>query len=144
MPSDEFDVTTWLGLPAPQRVAEPELRLADAVRRGFTVPIVERLVREGWLTTADVDRLILPRRTLAHRKQRRQRLTRDESDRLARVARVLALAEETFGDREAARTWLRRSNRALAGQAPLELLDTDGGARAVEAVLVRVEHGVFE
>lgn len=143
MPNREFDLAEWLRVPRPRRVAEPELRLAAAVRRGFAVRVVERLVREGWLTAADVDRLVLPRRTLAHRKARRQRLTREESDRLARVARVLALAEETFQDAETARTWLRRPNRALDGQRPIDLLDTDAGARTVEAVLTRVAHGVF-
>jgi hypothetical protein len=51
-------------------------------------------------------------------------LTPEQSDRLVRVARVLAAAEETFGNREKAGTWLRRPTTALAGERPLELLDT--------------------
>lgn len=81
-------------------------------------------------------------RTLARRKKAR-RLSRDESDRLLRLARVAALAEETLGNRRKAATWLRRPNRALGGTSPLDLLDTDLGARHVEQVLGRIAHGVY-
>jgi putative toxin-antitoxin system antitoxin component (TIGR02293 family) len=51
-------------------------------------------------------------------------------------------AEETFANAEKARTWLRRQTRVLGGQSPLELLDTDVGARSVEALLGRIAHGI--
>jgi len=88
-------------------------------------------------------RLVVSRRTLSHRKHHRQPLSADESDRLARVLRVLLLAEETFQSPDKALAWLRRQNRALQGSVPLELLDTGGGARAVETVLGRLAHGVY-
>ena len=86
---------------------------------------------------------MIPRRTLAHRKARRQRLTADESDRLTRVVRAVGRAAEALGSDERAGRWLRQPNRALDGHAPLDLLDSDVGARTVERVLGRVEHGVF-
>jgi putative toxin-antitoxin system antitoxin component (TIGR02293 family) len=85
--------------------------------------------------------LDLPPRTLARRKQE-QRLRSDESDRLFRLVRVAAQATETLGD-ESGKQWLHTPNRALGGQRPLELLDTDIGSRQVEEVLGRIEHGVF-
>ena len=69
-------------------------------------------------------------------------LTPEQSDRLVRVARVIASAEETFGSRDKACTWLRRPTTALAGESPLNLLDTDEGAREVETLLGRVAHGI--
>ena len=69
------------------------------------------------------------------------RLARYESDRLYRLARVVALAKRHIGDEEAAARWLRRPNRALGGNVPLELLDTELGARAVENVLGRIAFG---
>lgn len=86
--------------------------------------------------------LQLPLRTLARRKKN-QRLKPDESDRLARLARVAAQAIDVLGDEERATSWLRSPNRALGGSTPLHLLDTDLGARQVEEVLGRIEHGVF-
>lgn len=86
--------------------------------------------------------LRIPPRTLARRKRER-RLSPDESDRLYRLGRIATLAEETLGDRRKAARWLRAENRALGGAAPLSRLDTDLGAEEVEAVLLRLAHGVF-
>lgn len=69
-------------------------------------------------------------------------LTPEQSDRLVRVAPVIAAVEETFGGREKAGTWLRRPTAALAGERPVELLDTDEGAREVETLPGRTAHGI--
>jgi uncharacterized protein (DUF2384 family) len=42
-----------------------------------------------------------------------------------------------------ARLWLLAPNRALGGEVPLHMLDTDIGARQVEEVLLRLSYGVF-
>ena len=70
-------------------------------------------------------------------------LSAAESDRLARLARILVRAEQALGDEEKARRWLTRENRALGDAQPLALLDSDAGAEAVEQVLGRIEHGVY-
>lgn len=80
-------------------------------------------------------------RTLARRKASRT-LTGDESDRLYRVARVTARAADVLGSPEKAERWLKKSNQALGGEVPLHVLDTDVGARQVEALLGRIEHGI--
>lgn len=81
-------------------------------------------------------------RTLARRRQAR-RLDADESDRLYRIARIAGRAYGVFGTEEKAAEWLRRPNRALDGETPLRALDTDLGARLVEDVLGRIEHGII-
>ncbi|MCD6392212.1 MAG: DUF2384 domain-containing protein [Planctomycetes bacterium] len=50
--------------------------------------------------------------------------------------------KESFGEPERAHRWLRKPNRVLDGEAPINLLDTDFGAKQVETVLGRIEHGV--
>lgn len=57
--------------------------------------------------------------------------------------RIALQAAEVLGGREQAERWLHTPNRALSGQMPLELLDTDLGSRQVEEILGRIEHGVF-
>jgi putative toxin-antitoxin system antitoxin component (TIGR02293 family) len=86
--------------------------------------------------------LHLPPRTLARRK-REQRLRADESDRLFRLGRIAALAEEVFGRRDKASRWLHRPNPALGDVIPLRHLDTDLGVRQVEDLLLRIAHGVY-
>ncbi len=117
------------------------LDLVRAVRRGLPVGAALHVLASGRLTPAEMDKVVLPRRTLANRCKVGT-LTAEQSDRLLRVARVLAAAEETLGHRDKAAAWLRRPTQALAGECPLDLLDTDEGAREVETLLGRIGHGI--
>jgi len=58
-----------------------------------------------------------------------------------RMARIVALAQQSLGDRESAARWLKRSNRALGNVAPVSVMDTELGARQVESVLGRIAYG---
>ncbi len=113
----------------------------EATRHGLPVSGIEVLMQSGRLTLAEVDRVVLPRKTLSHRRKI-GRLTSEQSDRLVRVVRVIAAAEETFGSQEKASLWLRRPTQALGGDAPLELLDTTEGTKEVEDLLHRIDHGL--
>ena len=66
-----------------------------------------------------------------------------DSDRLSRLARILAETIDVLGSEEKASQWLEAPNRALGGQTPLTLLDTDLGTQQVEEVLGRIQHGIF-
>ena len=55
-------------------------------------------------------------------------------------ARTIELFE---GDVESARSWLMRPVLALGGAVPFEMLKTEVGAREVENLITRLEHGVF-
>jgi putative toxin-antitoxin system antitoxin component (TIGR02293 family) len=81
-------------------------------------------------------------RTFHRRQKQGEPLTRDEADRVLRIARVAGAAERVFGDAEKSRRWLRREN-ALLGASPLSLLATDAGSRDVEAELMRIDWSDF-
>lgn len=129
-----------------RRVVASELDLAAAVRDGLPAAALEHVLAElagSDVTQAEVYGVVGNARTLQRRRTARQALSREESDRLARLARLVGRAEEALGDRAKALRWLARPNRALEGERPLTLLDSDAGALAVERVLGRIEHGVF-
>ena len=115
----------------------------DRGRQGLSYAAVEAVAARYDIPTATLVRVLhIPPRTLARRTKERQ-LRPDESDRLLRLARIAALAEETLGTREKATSWLHGSIRALGGVSPLEVLDTDVGARQVEQILGRISYGVY-
>jgi putative toxin-antitoxin system antitoxin component (TIGR02293 family) len=120
-----------------------ELSLAEEVRKGYPVKAVEDVLDAGLVEPAVIYRIVVPRRTLADRKQKAQPLTLEQSDRFARVIRIYSRAEEALGDFAKASRWLHKQNRALHGERPIDLLETDAGSRAVEKVLGRVEHGII-
>lgn len=71
------------------------------------------------------------------------RLRPEESERVYRLAKVLAYAESVLGTREKARRWLNSPNQALGNATPFSLLETEAGADEVTHVLGRIEYGVY-
>ena len=130
-------LATMLGLKGEIRSG---LELLPHVRKGLPYRSIENVAKELELTVDETAESIgLARRTMARRKTLRT-LDPSESERVVRLGAALAFAADVLGSREKARAW---PNRALGGVPPLSLLDTDIGARAVEDVLVRIDHGVF-
>jgi len=128
----------WLGLPAPKT----EQQMLEMVEHQLPTSAINRLVTLG-LTRPEVDALVIPLRTLQHRRSRREKLTVEESDRVLRVARLLAKAEAVYESRERALAWLRRANPRLNNRTPLEMSRTDTGSRIVEELLVQIDEGMF-
>ena len=111
-------------------------------RRGVPTGALEHFVERIGFHYHAIEPAVMPRRTFERRKRAKEPLTPTESDRLLRLVRLVAEAEETFGDPGVARAWLGRGNRALGGAPPIDLADTDQGARAVETLLGRIAHGI--
>jgi len=126
-----------------KREVRSDLDLVDAIHGGLPTRAVEEVLRSGLFQPSELYEIVVPRRTLAHRKGKRQPLSPEQSDRLARLVRVAERAEEVLGNREKAARWLRKPNRALQGKRPIGLLESDVGARMVERALGRIEHGVY-
>jgi len=76
------------------------------------------------------------------RRQTEGRLTAEESDRLFRLARLFERTVEVMSTERAAREWLQTPQHALGGRVPLEVARYEPGAREVERLLGRVEHGI--
>ena len=72
-----------------------------------------------------------------------ERLSPVESDRVYRFARIIALAEDVFEDKEEALEWLKSPQYGLGGYVPFDMLQTDAGAREVEELLIRIDYGVI-
>jgi putative toxin-antitoxin system antitoxin component (TIGR02293 family) len=129
------------GEPALGRTLRTETDLQAAIREGFPQSVVEEVMHAAGLTLKELASCLdLSARSL-QRRRREGRLARYESDRLYRLARIVALAKHYLGDERTATRWLKRPNRALGGRPPLELIDTELGARSVENVLGRIAYG---
>lgn len=122
---------------------ETELDFVPMIRRGFPLSAFTSLRNRTRFNEKTIfGSLRIARRTAARRKGQ-ARLKPAESERLLRLARVLAAATDILGDEEKARGWLLAENRALGGKAPISFLDTGIGFQGVMDVLSRIEHGVY-
>ncbi len=116
--------------------------LADHVRQGLPFAALSAVMEAYGISRAVVcDVLELSSRNFLRRRDQK-RLSPVESDRLYRLARVLAHANRVFEDPDESAEWIQTPNAALGKQQPLTLLDTDIGVQQVDQVLGRIEHGI--
>jgi len=117
--------------------------LVERIREGLPISEFRALLELLVIPEEDLGRLLgISPATLNRRKKARQ-LGTLESERVVRFARLFGIAMEVLGTEEAAREWLRTPNPGTAGESPLSYADTEFGAREVENVLGRLDHGVF-
>ena len=118
--------------------------LIQQLERGFSFKTLQAFESRSGLALSRLAATIgIPERTLARRKGSR-RLTPDESERLLRISAIFEDAVNLFeGDVSAAVNWLTTSRKALGDQTPLAYARTEPGAREVENLIGRLEHGIF-
>ncbi len=117
--------------------------LLRRLREGLTFEAFEHLARNTALPREALIALVqITARTLSRRKDE-GRFRPAESDRLVRATRVFAHAITLFeGDADLARKWFVEPLAALGGASPLAYASTDLGAREVEDLIGRLEHGI--
>jgi putative toxin-antitoxin system antitoxin component (TIGR02293 family) len=113
-------------------VAPPGLDFGEfeALRRQLDLSLGELTARLG-LSRATIDR-----------RMAAGRLTKDESDKVVRFARLLGHAAHLFGGLDEARQWLKAPRSGLGGAVPLDHAQTEAGAQEVENLLGRVARSV--
>jgi putative toxin-antitoxin system antitoxin component (TIGR02293 family) len=118
--------------------------IVKQVRAGFPYKHLAGFQKVTDLPWTEISRFVaIPQRTLT-RRQHEGKLQPDESDRVWRAFTIFDQAVELFeGDLAAARTWLQTPQAGLGGETPLDFASTDVGAREVERLIGRLEHGVF-
>jgi putative toxin-antitoxin system antitoxin component (TIGR02293 family) len=120
----------------------PDSKRLNLVERGLPLESIAQL-RELGLTFTEIAQIVIPPRTLKHRKDRGENLSTEESERVLRVRRIVALADKVFGDHDKAMGWLRVPDDRLNDRSALEVLRTEEGGRIVENQIRCVEHGMF-
>ena len=133
------DVADVLGLPAPG--GRSAFGLIARIEDGLPVKALDRLA--GKLAPGDTQfkyRLI-PKATYERRKAA-HRLSSDEGERLARLARVWAMAVEVWGGDDDARDFLFRPHPMLEDRRPVDVvIQSEIGAGLVLDVLGGLKYG---
>lgn len=123
---------------------ENDLEMAALIVAGLPAAVLRRVGAFLGLRPAKVGSIVnINEKTLERRLKAHGRLKPDESERVARLMRIISLATSALESEEFAREWLKRPLRELDGRTPLQMAATEPGAREVERVLGRIEHGIF-
>jgi putative toxin-antitoxin system antitoxin component (TIGR02293 family) len=115
----------------------------QAVESGVPVATMSEFVSASGVPLKDLYDIVIPARTLKHRRARRESLSPDESDKLARLVRIFDHAVRVFGDTDRARAWLQQPKRRFDNRTPLAMLRTEVGSRLVDEMLGQIEYGMF-
>lgn len=114
------------------------------VEEGLPVMEVVQFAKAAGFTNDELARLIhIPARTYARRVAGKARLKVAEGERATRLMRLFDRAKEVFGSDENTRGWFNAKILALGWKTPLEYAQTEPGAREVENIIGRIEHGVY-
>jgi putative toxin-antitoxin system antitoxin component (TIGR02293 family) len=113
--------------------------LIAAVSRGFPRSVVRQIANHAAPARAAVRNQVAALVASPATLKRSTRLSPEASARAERLARVVALAQQAFGDTDEARNWLTDPHPML-GAMPIEVAATDLGARQVERLLHNIEH----
>ena len=117
--------------------------LIAALKAGLDVRVFVDLARRLGVSEARLAEVAgIPPSTLTRRK-RAGALTPAEGEHVLRLAGLLERAAQVFDGEADGADWLRAPNLALGGDTPLALADTELGAREVDDLLGRLEHGVY-
>ena len=118
------------------------LELAKEVGKGLSVDAIDRLCKLVAPDDSSFRYRIVPKATLARRQRGAGRLSPEESDRLARLARLWAVALDVWKSEKAAHRFLAEPHPLLRNRIPRELvIESDIGARAVENLLSGLAYG---
>lgn len=115
--------------------------LVTLVEERLPVTAISALMEHGILEK-EVYSVIIPRRTLQHRRARKENLSREESDRAVRLARLATLTEKIFGDHKEGMHWLRSPKKRFQGRTPVDMMATETGSRLVEEALYQIDEGM--
>jgi putative toxin-antitoxin system antitoxin component (TIGR02293 family) len=124
-------------------VRDDRTQWTPLIRAGIPSDALENTARRLGVSVNELSKdLGLPARTMHRRVEKGERLSPEETERIVRVARALAKAQELLGE-ENGRAWFLEANRGLGGEIPITLLDTADGFTAVIDELGRLEYGVI-
>jgi putative toxin-antitoxin system antitoxin component (TIGR02293 family) len=116
----------------------------ERILEGLPFGAVENVKARASLTDVEIARLLgIGEATLRRARAADTTLDSATSDRLYRLSKTIAVAEEVLDGTGNAMSWLRRPQPGLGGQAPLQLLVTQAGVDQVETLLRRIDYGVY-
>lgn len=121
---------------------ETTLDLVDLGEKGLTKASLLELAEFLELSVAQMARLLPITERTIQRYSRSTRLSRAVSDHLLEIARLAVRGIDVFGDKKRLLDWLQRTNVALGGRKPMDLLASTLGIDLVNDELGRIEHGL--
>ncbi|MBB2161607.1 antitoxin Xre-like helix-turn-helix domain-containing protein [Gluconacetobacter sacchari] len=138
MLSDTIDAV--LGVPGIG--VHSRLGLVRSIEEGLPVSALDSLVSAIAPDDAQFKYRLVPKATLERRRRSSNKLTPEEGDNVARLAKVYAFALSIYRSPEQVRTFMARPHMMLENRAPIDVaVSNSAGSDAVINLLGRAAYG---
>ncbi|KAJ8133712.1 hypothetical protein OY671_013074, partial [Metschnikowia pulcherrima] len=116
-------IENLLGVGLPAR--DTRLGLAYSIQSGLPVSASDHLAEAVAPDDSHFKFRLIPKAT-SDRRRKSTKLTSEEGDRLARLAKVFSFALDVYRDEDKAREFLSRPHMMLDGKSPLDIASATG------------------
>lgn len=120
-----------------------EFEIIEFIREGLPKQTVHSVLQNTTISLTQLSWILHISTKQLKRYADDDRLSSEQSNFLYEFSRLYIRAMDVLGDKSTADNWLHRSNTALNGKSPIEMLDTIEGFRMVNDLISQIEYGFF-
>ena len=119
------------------------IELNSILKKGLAIKFYDYLLKQMNIPSGELAAALdISSKTLYNRKHK-GKFNFHESERIMRYIKIFQRASDVLGGEDNARRWFSTPQHALGNEKPIEFTKTEIGAREVEDLLGRIEHGVY-
>ena len=126
-----------------ENTIQNELELLNISRKGITKAAAIQVSKYLGITVEKMSDLLHTSIRTFQRKKTEETLDIHSSEITIEIAEIITEGVAVFGDNNKFKLWLNTPIMTLAGNSPLDLMDTNRGLKMVMQELKRLEHGIF-
>ncbi|MCU7548551.1 DUF2384 domain-containing protein [Chitinophagaceae bacterium LB-8] len=115
----------------------------DLVDHGIPKKDLERLKEVADLDYDQLAKVLSVTRATLINKKGEDRFNTTLSEKILSLADIYSYGYEVFEDDQRFNEWIFHPNKALGGQAPYDLLDTQFGREEIKNLIGRIDYGVY-
>ena len=115
----------------------------ELVDQGVSKKDLERLKETTELDYDNLAKALAVTRATLINKKGAERFNSGISERIVSLADIYSYGYEVFEDVDRFNQWMFRSNKALGGRTPFDLLDNQFGREEVKSLIGRIEYGLI-
>ncbi|HVG41583.1 MAG TPA: antitoxin Xre-like helix-turn-helix domain-containing protein [Chitinophagaceae bacterium] len=120
-----------------------ETDFIELIRKGLNRKALDRLLLLTGLPPSEIAAFIHVSDRTLRRYKPSTLLSPKQSERILEIATLYTHGGEVFGDMDTFKEWINTDLMALGNKKPKDFLDTSRGVQMIDALLGRIEHGIF-
>lgn len=142
-------ILTVFGAVKPTSATNPleqikSISIHERILSGFPSEVLALASKAFGLELNDLAKIVgVSIKTIQRKLSGGKSLSNAESDRFYRGIHIFIFAAEIFRDTDTAKQWMSERQPALGGYLPIDLLETEAGAKEVYSLLGRIKYGVI-